>query len=360
MTGNKPRMTERERVEALLRRETPDRVPSWPCAMMGFCTLYTGHTIAEAYNNPMVSYNAQKKASRDFGWVFLPCVCHGGFGAWEFGGKIRYPKSEFDQAPMPERHPIETVEEAYNLKMPDVKSCGFMPFLKEFMAIASEERGDNQPFNVTALCGMGPFSTTANIPGAATFVKWMLKEPEVVHHLMRMGIDFFMAQAEWWKEEFGTEGVLPYIGEPTASNQLISPKMFETFVMPYLKEFNGKLIEMGFKHLYAHICGEHNKNLPYWAQIPWGDPGFMGCPQEIELEKMAEFFPNDIIVGNLVPAIVQTETPDNVYEATREVIEKGKNLNTGFIFSQGCELPPKAPMENIRAMEKAVEDFGYY
>jgi uroporphyrinogen-III decarboxylase len=52
--------------------------------------------------------------------------------------------------------------------------------------------------------------------------------------------------------------------------------------------------------------------------------------------------------------------PEEVYEASRKVIEKGKNLPGGFIFSVGCELPPKASRENVMAMTEAVNDYGWY
>ena len=74
----------------------------------------------------------------------------------------------------------------------------------------------------------------------------------------------------------------------------------------------------------------------------------------------AEYFPNDIIFGNLNPAIIQSGTPEEVYQASKEVVERGKALANGFIFAPGCELPPRAPVENLRAMTRAVEDFGWY
>ena len=49
MAEKKARMTDRERVEALLRREKPDRVPLWPFgSAIGFCMIYTGTTIPPA------------------------------------------------------------------------------------------------------------------------------------------------------------------------------------------------------------------------------------------------------------------------------------------------------------------------
>jgi uroporphyrinogen decarboxylase len=91
-----------------------------------------------------------------------------------------------------------------------------------------------------------------------------------------------------------------------------------------------------------------------------GDPGMVSVGHEVELERAAYYFPNDIILGNLEPALIQTGTPDEVYEASRKVIERGKKLPGGFIFTPGCELPPKAPLENIGAMNEAVNDLGWY
>jgi uroporphyrinogen decarboxylase len=52
--------------------------------------------------------------------------------------------------------------------------------------------------------------------------------------------------------------------------------------------------------------------------------------------------------------------PDEVYEATRKIVEEGKKIPGGFIFSPGCDLPPRSPVDNVRAMTRAVGDFGWY
>ena len=43
-------MAERERIETILRHEKPDRVPIWPFAAGGFSCVYTGTSVADAYN----------------------------------------------------------------------------------------------------------------------------------------------------------------------------------------------------------------------------------------------------------------------------------------------------------------------
>ncbi|MGB9498814.1 MAG: uroporphyrinogen decarboxylase family protein [Dissulfuribacterales bacterium] len=357
MIEKKGPMTNKERMEALLRREKPDRVSILPI-VAGFCDLYTGGAVADAYNKPDMFLSAQRKACQDFDWIFYPMMIFPTALAEEFGGDFKYPSGDFAQASMITRHPVNTEEDVWNLKMPDVKIAGTTPIKMEYCKLSSQERLENEPFNV--MIWFAPFTGAGQISGVEKFCRWILKKPEVAHRLVRISTDFYIEQAQYWKDTFGTEGVLPFCGEPTTSNQIISPKQFEKFALPYIKEICESMLALGYKHIFVHICGEQNRNLPYWAQIPFGDPGIVSIGHEVELETAAKYFPNDIILGNLDPAILQTGTPEEVYEATRKVVEKGKKLPTGFIFSPGCEVPPRSPVENVMAMTRAVNDFGWY
>jgi len=357
-TKGKGAMTDKERVEALLRREMPDRVPMWPMAA-GFPMVYTETSIADAYNKPDVSFAAQRKTAQDFGWLFTPLVAYAAFGGWEFGGEIKWPSGEFAQAPTVLKHSVGTPDDVMNLKVPDVRKAGIIPLVMEFCALASKEHLDNKPFSMV-LFMEGTFNTAANIVGVDTFAKWLLKKPEIAHRLLRLAADFQIELAQYYKNTLGTDGAVLFGGEPSSSNQVISPKQFEEFALPYLKETHEKILAMGYKTFLMHICGEQNANLPYWAQVPMGDPGLVSFGHEVDLETAVKYFPSDIIVGNLEPAIIQTRTPDEVYEAAKAVIMKGKKLPAGFIFAPGCELPPMAPAENVMAMTRALNDFGWY
>jgi len=351
-------MTDRERVEALLNREKPDRVPIYPFPL-GFCALYAGGSIADAYNNPELSLAAQRKTCQDFGWVFMPLIGYAAVGAWEFGGEIRWPSGDYAQAPSVGRHPVETPDDALRLELPDIETAGIVPIQMAFNRLASRERLDNEPFNVSCYAG-GSFSLAANIPGVDRFMKWLLKRPDAAHHLLGLATDYEIEIARHWKNTFGTDRVLPFDWEPVSANHIISPMQFEEFALPYLKDAHERMLAMGYKTLFTHICGEHESNLPFWAQVPMGNPGFVHFGCEVDLETAAQYFPEDIIMGNLDSSILQVGTPQEVYEATRKVVEKGKRLRNGYVFSCSCELPPRAPKENVLAMNRAVDDFGWY
>lgn len=351
-------MTERERIKALLARRKPDRVPIWSETCNGFAVIYNNLPIGRAYTDPEAAYLSLRKTCLDFGWVFVPRMGYGSIGAWEFGGEVRMPYGEYDQAPVVTRHPIAKDEDVYDLKWPG-PDAGFYPTARKYTELARQERLDNEPWN-SVISGGSAYGLACQLVGVEKFLKWLVKKPDLAHFLIDELSEWGLASLEQRKETLGTEGVLGIVGLPLASNQLIPPHRFEEFVLPDLKEGQARLRALGYKTTFAHVCGEQNKNLPLLAQVDFGDPGVISIGPEIELEAASRYFPRHIIAGNLDPALIQAGTPDQVYETTKGIVERGKRLEGGFIFSPGCELPPRAPVENVRAMTKAVEDFGWY
>ncbi|MBI2852789.1 MAG: hypothetical protein HYX84_06790 [Chloroflexi bacterium] len=355
----KATMTNKERIDALFRREKPDRVPHWPFIQPNFAVLYCGGEPADRYNKPLQwVYDAEKKTARDFDWVFAPTISvMGRLRTSPFGGERKLPTSKFSQDAYVTKFAVETPEEAMALKPADIESC-LDPEMVEFSKRVYEDQDDNKAF-VTAN-GLSVMNTAAGIAGYDNLCKWMIKYPEVAHRLVRLAADYQIASAQYIKKTFGTERVVITGANAGGSNQLIGPKHFEKFALPYLKEVHEKVIAMGFKHLCQHPCGDHNLNLCYWEQVPMGDPGIFYIANEIDIEKASRHFPNDIIRGNLETTIVQCGTAGEVYEAARKVIEQGKRLAGGFIFAQACGIPPRAPLENAHAMTRALNDFGRY
>ena len=352
-------MTESERIETLLRHRKPDRVPIWPFGSGGFSCVDTGHTLVEFYTNPALALEVERVTCRKYGWVFSPMYTYAAYGGWEFGGDIKWPSCKFDQAPSIKRYPVETELDVWDLSKPDIAGAGYHPLLTEFNRLASAEKLDNEPFNA-CIPLLGSFSVAGNIAGPERPNRWLLKKPDVAHHLLKAVTDYEIEVARYWKNMFGTEHAIIHSGEALASNQVISPKHFEQFVLPYLRQLYQSLHSLGYKNIHTHICGDQNANLPFWSQVPLGDPGIISIGHEVDILTAANYFPEHIILGNIEPAIIQTRSPQEVYEASRIVIEKGKTCAGGFIFSSGCQLPPMSSSKNVRMMTKAVCDFGWY
>ena len=339
----------------MFNRQPLDRIPVHGFAQ-GFSAVQCGLTIADVYNKPEKAFDAITKTAAKFGWQDLPIISYASMGGWEFGGDIKWPSPEFGQAPTVVCFPVKSEEDIDNLQVPDVKKAGIVPLMMEVSKL--QERSGAALIECISL---GPWSLACNIAGVETICRWCLKKPDLVHKLEKKVLPFSIAVIRYWKDTFGVDCVLPWVGgSAAASNQLISPKIFEQFVLPYMKQFYDEVHAMGFKHIFIHICGEQNANLPYWAQLNYGDPGIISIGHEVELEKAAEYFPHDIIMGNIEPAGIMSKSPEAIYQATQAVIAKGRKCPGGFMLAPGCEMAPKTPEDNVWAMMQTVSDFGWY
>jgi uroporphyrinogen decarboxylase len=348
-------MTSQERMEALFQYQKPDRVPLGAmCAE--FNTKNVGYPVADAYDDPEKSFYAMQWTSEQYGWDPIPQYAgHTVLGAWDFGGEVRLPRSEYEGALVIASHPVKTESDIEMLKIPDPRRAGRIPKAKKFSQLQAEH---NLP---VFFFSRSPFAMAANITGIDLFLRWAMKKPELCEHLLKMAIDHIFNVMTYWVDSFGTENIFAWMSSPTESNQLISPNMLKKFALPNHVEYHERLKSLGIKRFGFHICGDQNLNLPLLAEAaPWKHPSVLSFGHEVDLDVAAQHFPEDIIYGNIEPAVIQTSTPDQVYELSRIAIEKGKKAPGGFILGPGCGLPVLAPPVNVYAMTKAINDFGWY
>lgn len=350
----KDRLTEKERFEALLNRDSVDRVPFYMWAL-SFAAIMVGYSKIVFFTDPPKSFEALRSTHEMFdGWNYI-YFSTGAFGVREFGGEVKLPTDEYAQTASSLGPIVKSEEDAWNLVLPDVKTAGMIPLVMEFAKL-QEKHGFPMTFSSGSI-----LKVVQALTGAETMCRWMVKKPKVVHRLCRLVADFQIAMAQYWIDSFDCpERIIPLTAAPTESNQMISPRHFKEFSLPYQKEVHEKMLSMGVKHINTHICGDHNMNLPYWAQIPLGDPGILSFGHEVDLETASRYFPDHIIVGNVNPMVIQTGRPEEVYALSRTCIEKGKKHPGGFALAPGCELPPLAPPYNVWMMRKAINDFGWY
>lgn len=267
--------------------------------------------------------------------------------------RIKLPGGEYEQAPSHGRFAVNNEADVEKLRLPDVKTAGMLPLAMRFSRI--QEKNGLTPSVVVG----GPFTIAGNICPVATLCRWMIKKPELVQQLLRLATNHILDIARYWIDSFGKGRVGIQIWEPLATNAIISPKQFEKMIAPYQTELHEKLLAMGVGHILCHICGEQNLNLPAWASVPMGN-GIISVGKEIDIDTAIKYFGDRCaIAGNIEPAILQTGTPDKIYQLCRQAIEKGKRAPHGYALMQGCEAPVHTPPYNLYTMKKAIDDFGW-
>ena len=346
-----------QRFRRLLMGNKPDDALVWLWgAVPSFAVQSVGYPPAASYNDPVKSFWAQIWISEMFGDDGVPKIAVGGASdvTWAFGGEIKWPSSEFDMAPIAVRYPITTPVEAEKIRVPkNVADAGPMPLYLKFAHLQQSNGLPVFPF-ITS-----PIEGARSLCGPEYLCRWMLKSPELVHRLLRAATEYSVAVVRHFAKTFPPEDIIVYNTAPMASNQMISPRQFETFVLPYQKELHDQILNSGIRHIFCHICGEQNRNLPFWSRIPMGNPGIVSFGHEVEIDTAIDTFGKQcVIAGNIEPAIIHLGTPAQVYALCREALTKGAKAPRGYILMPGCGLPPKVPPYHVFMLKKAAADFG--
>ena len=353
--------TTNQRLQALLGYQKPDRVPIgyWgiPIQAPGLKERFPDFSIASAYENPDLTFEVMLWVAEKYRWDLVPhFFSHTVLGAWDFGGTVQMPRGRFQGSLSIKRTPVQTRNDVFSLKMPDTELAGGIPLGTKFAELQVRHGFP------AWLYVRSPFCSASNTCGLERFCRWMMKEPSLCHRLLRMATDHIYDVLDRWLLRFGVENTFFMMSSPNESNQVISPVQFQQFALPYHIELQNRLRNRGVNRFYFHICGDQNLNLPHLVELSrlWPHPSILSFGHEVDLEVAGGLFPKDIMFGNVEPALLQTETPERVYEVCKVAVEKGKKLPGGFILGVGCELPWYSRPGNVEAMTRAAEDHGRY
>ena len=347
-------MTSAERMGALMRGERPDRVPVIPFAS-GHCAIVCGETLAGMCEDGAQAFRCQVLAQEMYGYDGDPLYAYASAGGWEFGGEVEFPVKKYAGATIVIRTPIQTEDDVERLQVPaDITKAGALPIA---LAVARLQAEHGMP--VTMHIG-SPLTWAGSVIGEERMMGWLIKKPDLVHNVLEKVTAFVIKVAEHYAAEFGAEKLTAFHGAATETNLLISPRQFETFVLPYLQTTNKRLIEMGVGSFFIHICGEQNKNLKFWQQVPVPRQTIFSVGREIDLATAMETFPEHIIAGNVDPTLIQEGKPEEVLAQAKECIETAKYHKGGYVLMAGCDLPPQAPPVNVFQLVKAAREYGRY
>jgi len=143
-----------------------------------------------------------------------------------------------------------------------------------------------------------------------------------------------------------------------SSNDFISPRVFRELSLPAVKDIAERLAAEGIDTV-LHCDGNWDLNLEMLRELPPGRV-IMQCDGATDIFKAKEVIGDRICLMGDVPANLLTlGSPSEVDEYCHRLIEE-VGRGGGFILSSGCEVPPNARPENVRAMLASVVKYGYY
>jgi len=195
---------------------------------------------------------------------------------------------------------------------------------------------------IGSLCG--PVSTTASVVDPMQFFKELYKNKEQSHRVLDYVSDFLIAFARVLVDS-GASAIC--IGDPTATGEILGPKMFSEYAVTYLNKVIDGIHATGVPVL-VHICGEMKA---VKSSIPRLHSDAISTDAFVNLRLLKQEFPQLTTMGNLSTFLLEFGDPDKVARQTGNLVRDGID-----IISPACGLSTSSSILNIQAMTRAVRE----
>lgn len=217
-----------------------------------------------------------------------------------------------------------------------------IPVVLEAIKIIKEKVGPD----VAVIGGMeGPVTLASDLSSVKSFMKWSLKKPDLFGQILDFATEATIAYANAMVEA-GADIIS--VADPVASPDLMSPDTFKSDLESRLQKFSGNVNSV----TVLHVCGNVNPILNYMA-----DCGFEGLSVEEKIgsaKKAKEVIGNRArFVGNISSPFTLLPGPiDKIKAESKQALEDGVD-----VLAPGCGIAPMTPLENIKAMVAARDEF---
>ncbi|MDV0446052.1 Uroporphyrinogen decarboxylase [Methanimicrococcus sp. At1] len=235
---------------------------------------------------------------------------------------------------------VHTVTDPDDFTIPEnIEELGRIPVVLEAIDILKNKYGDDLAILPTTVC---PFTIAGHMASVDELFMWILADPDKVHTLVDKITDFVIDYQKLLKS-YGAD--ILFAIDPTSSGDLLSGDMYAEFVLPSIQ----KMRKGTGAPTILHICGNTKPMLEHIAVS--GVEGF-SFDKAVPVWHAKQKLGNVSTYGNLdVIELFPSGTPEDVYNATAEIIRQGIN-----IAGSACDVPETTPLENIRAFVKACEE----
>jgi [methyl-Co(III) methanol-specific corrinoid protein]:coenzyme M methyltransferase len=190
----------------------------------------------------------------------------------------------------------------------------------------------------------GPVSTAASIVDPMTFFRALRKDTENTHRVMAYVTEFLIAYAGILIES-GADIIS--IADPTATGEILGPKMFENYALPYLNKI-ADAVHARNRKVIIHICGnvrtvkEHIYKLRSDA---------ISTDAMVSLKALKEGKPELVTMGNLSTYMLEFSAAEDVSKRTEVLIKNGVD-----IIAPACGLSTSSPLANLQAFTQTVKE----
>lgn len=248
----------------------------------------------------------------------------------------------------PGDHIIHVGDDLSAARVPNPLKDGRMPVNLEAARIVRRELG--QDFWIRGAIS-GPFSLAISLVGAEAVFIACLDNPDWVRELLAYTGRIITAFGQGYIDA----GVELVVFDSQASPELLSPAMYEEFVLPITQEVAAWAAKQGVRDLPLVIGGNTTPIAELLARTGCNN---LLCDFTGDFEEWSAVAASahKALRRNLSPRMIEKATPDEIYAAARANAERGKGV-PGFIMGTAV-IPFGTPTESVLAVKQACLDIA--
>ncbi|BAQ13454.1 putative methylcobalamin:coenzyme M methyltransferase [Clostridium botulinum] len=334
-------LTPKERLNLALKNKEVDRPPCiCPGGMMNMIIEdlmdISGFKWPEAHVNPEIMANLaismyEQGGFENFGVPFCMTIEAEAMGATvDLGDKTTEPRVI--------KYPIESVEQWRQLKKINLNE-GREKVVLDAIKIIKDR---NLPVPIMANL-TGPISVASSLMEPMYFYKELVRKKDEAHKFMNFVTENLI---EFGKAQLLAGANVITISDPSGTGEILGPKLFKEFVIPYLNRIVDELKDYADGTI-IHICGRLKSIYKELNDLHSDVVSFDSISSVTQVLKNVQ---NKAVMGNVSTLTIQN--------STKEEVEKLANacMNLGVdILSPACGIGTKSPIENVRAMVNAAK-----
>lgn len=184
----------------------------------------------------------------------------------------------------------------------------------------------------------GPISLASSVVDAAVFYKELRKLPEEAHALL----DFVTEQLiRFGKAQIAAGADIITISDPSGTGEILGPKQFERFALPYLNRITEALRPL-CSGVIVHICGRLQPIYPLLEQLK---SDVISVDSVVRLENLKAHVPSKAVMGNISTVALELGSQQALKNNCRACLEQGVD-----ILAPACGLGTHTKLSSLRAL----------
>lgn len=193
----------------------------------------------------------------------------------------------------------------------------------------------------------GPISLASSLVDANVFYKEMRKNPEAVHKLL----DFLTEQLiAFGKAQLEAGADLIAISDPSGTGEILGPKLFAAFVIPYLNRITETLTPLSPLGTIVHICGRLGPILEELNELHCPVLSFDSITSVSQVRAVTD----KAIMGNVSTHTLEFGEPHQIKNLTHSALRQGVD-----ILAPACGIGARTRIVQLQTMISAAQEYRY-